>query len=87
MEPMDDEPDGIMCTAHIRPVGLAPGDVLICHQDDGSYCRSEQFAVETLTRGQVMNLLMLARGERMIRQRSARRARRAAKSGGQVRET
>jgi len=68
MEPMDDEPDGIMCTAHIRPVGLAAGGVQICDQDDGSYCRSEQFAVETLTRGQAMNLLLLARGDGQVRE-------------------
>jgi hypothetical protein len=56
----------LMCTSHIQPVGFADGDVTIRHQE-GGYCDSEQFTVETLTRGQVMALLLLARGEKTVR--------------------
>jgi hypothetical protein len=55
----------LMCTSHIRPVTLADGDVWIRHKD-GGYCDSEQFAIETLTRSQVMALLLVARGERLM---------------------
>ena len=53
----------IICVKHHKPVSLSgtePGP-LICHQD-GQYCRSEQFTIDTLNRAQVMALLIVARG-------------------------
>jgi hypothetical protein len=55
----------ISCTEHHELVSLAKGDPLICHQD-GSYCRSQQFTVDTLSRPQAMALLIMAKGWQII---------------------
>ena len=53
------------CVSHQKPVALAEKDVWIRHQG-GGYCDSLQFTAETLTRAQVMGLLLLARGQQVM---------------------
>jgi len=54
-----------MCSHHDLPVVLADGDVWIRHRD-GGYCDSQQFTIGSLTRGQVMALLLVDRGEKLM---------------------
>ena len=59
-----DEREGLICASHQRPVTL--DDSVFIRHENGGYCDSGQFTARTLTRGQVMALLILARGEALV---------------------
>lgn len=56
----------VTCTSHGQEISMA-GDATLRHPD-GSYCRSQEFTLASLTREQAMALLLIDRGEQFLRQ-------------------
>jgi hypothetical protein len=52
----------VKCERDQRQVRLAKQETLICHKDDGTYCRSEEFYADPLDRSQAMALLIIDLG-------------------------